>query len=589
MGQEVINIKRYLFSLIFGWLLLLCACHPLDNPSGNAGDEPEPEPLRITDLRFEVDTLFMSIGEVRKMKGIITPEELSPEVHIHWKGYNDSVIKVDEEGNVTAIDYGYTLLEAEIHNDNYGFFNRNIPVYVSRSVEPIPNPEEMYQKWLGSWQLSGPVYHPVYSSNLPTYSPLLDYFAAYTISISELVPMESYKLVGWEQFLGPSTGPSPFPGAPLVLVARFDKTTGDLVFFRNHAANLEEFYQTPYWSTGMFAYDGYYELSPNHNLGSFDHWYPCPEDVEIAYARFMDDKQAIVRGAYHLLGGTCYYHRGMGFSTCDGETLDKPMYFPLTLTRLNDIHVQQISLSETTLEMIVGTEYDLSAQWSPSGAIDLKYKWTSSHPEVVSVSYPEPAMLVESHLQALAPGRSDVTLTMGEVSATCEVVVKIPYIRFFKNSFRDLVCERWDTDGDGELSYEEAAAVTSLGSFRGVFIEFLDELQYFTSVKEIEPYCFESTSLHNVIIPASVEKIDTAAFALNYLNNVVFLGEPPALEYGALGYPDTDNHDWVHYWVPDEYYDLYMEEARKEGSMWVPYRRYIYKVSERKNWDYTYY
>lgn len=56
-----------------------------------------------------------------------------------------------------------------------------------------------------------------------------------------------------------------------------------------------------------------------------------------------------------------------------------------------------------------------------------------------------------------------------------------------------LVClKNWDTNGDGELSYEEAAAVTSIGTLfkENTAIISFKELEYFTSLTAIDDNAF---------------------------------------------------------------------------------------------------
>lgn len=87
----------------------------------------------------------------------------------------------------------------------------------------------------------------------------------------------------------------------------------------------------------------------------------------------------------------------------------------------------------------------------------------------------------------------------------------------FKDPYVKTICvAAWDTDGDSELSYAEATAVTTLGSkFKGnALIKNFDELQYFTHLTAIEESAFEKcTSLMSIIIPAGVETIGKQAFA----------------------------------------------------------------------------
>ena len=92
-----------------------------------------------------------------------------------------------------------------------------------------------------------------------------------------------------------------------------------------------------------------------------------------------------------------------------------------------------------------------------------------------------------------------------------------PNIIEFKDPYVKTICvAAWDTDGDSELSYAEATAVTTLGTkFKGnTLIESFDELQYFTHLTTIDDSAFEKcTSLISIIIPAGVETIGKLAFS----------------------------------------------------------------------------
>ena len=72
----------------------------------------------------------------------------------------------------------------------------------------------------------------------------------------------------------------------------------------------------------------------------------------------------------------------------------------------------------------------------------------------------------------------------------------------------------WDKNGDGELSYKEAAAVTNLyTAFKDQSIIAFTELRYFTSLEKIEDSAFYGcSSLRIVTIPDSVTEIGEEAF-----------------------------------------------------------------------------
>ena len=89
-------------------------------------------------------------------------------------------------------------------------------------------------------------------------------------------------------------------------------------------------------------------------------------------------------------------------------------------------------------------------------------------------------------------------------------------IVFVDANVKAICVANWDTNGDGELSYEEAAAVTDLGK---VFqsktkITSFDELRYFTGLTSISDNAFGNcSSLTSVTIPNSMTSIGSIAFS----------------------------------------------------------------------------
>ena len=79
---------------------------------------------------------------------------------------------------------------------------------------------------------------------------------------------------------------------------------------------------------------------------------------------------------------------------------------------------------------------------------------------------------------------------------------------------KSLCVSAWDSDGDGGLSYAEAASVTDLGTvFKGSGIETFDELRYFTSLLSVSSEAFRSCyRLRRVTLPPSVERVSSYAF-----------------------------------------------------------------------------
>ena len=100
-----------------------------------------------------------------------------------------------------------------------------------------------------------------------------------------------------------------------------------------------------------------------------------------------------------------------------------------------------------------------------------------------------------------------------------------PYnIVFEDDNVKDICVDNWDTNGDGELSYAEAAAVTTLNpsgaTNSSVFknnqaITYFNELQYFTGLTEIDNYAFAGcASLSAITLPSTITSIGEYAFGI---------------------------------------------------------------------------
>ena len=104
-------------------------------------------------------------------------------------------------------------------------------------------------------------------------------------------------------------------------------------------------------------------------------------------------------------------------------------------------------------------------------------------------------------------------------------------ITFADANVKAICVENWDTDGDGELSMDEAATVTSIGTLfkNNSQITSFDELQYFTGLTVIEESAFEDcNNLMSISIPSNVTSIgDRAFFDCSNLKSVVsYIMEP---------------------------------------------------------------
>ena len=106
-------------------------------------------------------------------------------------------------------------------------------------------------------------------------------------------------------------------------------------------------------------------------------------------------------------------------------------------------------------------------------------------------------------------------------------------IQFADPIVKSICVANWDTDGDGELSYTEAAAVTDLEYvFKGnTEIVSFDELQYFTGLTTLSDYAFNGCkNITSIIIPTNIDGLGMRVFDncnnlhYNEYNNACYLG-----------------------------------------------------------------
>lgn len=117
-------------------------------------------------------------------------------------------------------------------------------------------------------------------------------------------------------------------------------------------------------------------------------------------------------------------------------------------------------------------------------------------------------------------------------------------IEFADAEVKRICVENWDTNGDGELSYKEAATVTDLGdAFKGSYskptlITSFDELRYFSGLTSIGESAFRyCTSLTSVLIPKGVTSIGRDAFInCTSLTSIVIPEGVTSIENDAFAY-----------------------------------------------------
>ena len=152
-----------------------------------------------------------------------------------------------------------------------------------------------------------------------------------------------------------------------------------------------------------------------------------------------------------------------------------------------------------------------------------------------------------------SPGTYPINVSGGEaqnysfsyVPGTLTVTAIIPdgtNIVFADQLVKEICTDKWDANGDGELSRQEAAAVTDLGiTFMLEDIEYFEELKYFTGLNEIGDLSFLGCEkLKSVTIPANVTTINALAFELcSSLPSVYIPENVNTIEEGAFAYCES--------------------------------------------------
>ncbi len=106
------------------------------------------------------------------------------------------------------------------------------------------------------------------------------------------------------------------------------------------------------------------------------------------------------------------------------------------------------------------------------------------------------------------------------------------FIKFADDNVKAICIENWDTNGDGELSYKEAAEVSDISNkfCAKSEIKSFEEFQYFTEVTSIGNEAFYGcSSLTSIVIPEGVSSIGYSAF--NGCSNLTSIALPGGVTF----------------------------------------------------------
>lgn len=154
-------------------------------------------------------------------------------------------------------------------------------------------------------------------------------------------------------------------------------------------------------------------------------------------------------------------------------------------------------------------------------------------------------------------------------NAIASLRAKLHYIDISDEKAQTICVENWDTSMDGELTIEEAAAVTDIGEvFRNVpNMESLEVLRHFTGLTAIPSSAFRSSlQLRTVYLPAGVKSIGEFAFtSCNSMRYLILLNADEMVPQGLTGLPTKG----VTLFVPAAVYDTYRADSAWSSRCYV--------------------
>ena len=196
-----------------------------------------------------------------------------------------------------------------------------------------------------------------------------------------------------------------------------------------------------------------------------------------------------------------------GEATITAKAGEKEATCTVTVT----VPVESVSLDKSSITLEEEQTASLIATVLPEDATDKTVAWYSSNDSVAKVE--------NGFITAVKEGSATIIAKVGEIEAICEITVEInsknKKIQFADAKAKEKLVAAFDTNHDGELSYGEAAAVTSINGVFGdeTSIVSFEEFQYFTAVKDIPDKMFNGwTTLQKINLPNSIEIIGNYSF-----------------------------------------------------------------------------
>ena len=290
--------------------------------------------------------------------------------------------------------------------------------------------------------------------------------------------------------------------------------------------------------TDFFAYptssnEVYFGWMPREGVTSYDievSWSPDFDEEEDQLLTGLEGTDYTWIDYEYLFPNSTYYAHIRSHYVVDGtdhvsswsesfefETLEAcPVPTDLTATEVGNLIVE-LDWTETgdATEWVIAFQAD--------GEVGERYLNTYHHPYYLEAPYLEPGTTYTVRIHPLCPNGGFVF---------CEPITFTTSnnIDFADQNVKALCVANWDTNSDGELSYDEAEAVMALGEVfkNNDSITTFNELQFFTGLTSIADNAFGGCdNLTSVIIPFGVTSIGTSAFS--YCRNLTTVIVPEGL------------------------------------------------------------
>ena len=240
-----------------------------------------------------------------------------------------------------------------------------------------------------------------------------------------------------------------------------------------------------------------------------------PEPAGAATFELTETMKQFTSNDYSLIDvGRTFYVRLRAFYTFPGSSGEQSGWSePITVTMPEPCEKPENIVVEASA-------FSATLTWEGNAGEYYMWYWPQDNPDNYN-------MLAASNNSMTLNDLNSLTAYEGYITAICEYgIVSEPAVFSFTTTDNVIVFEdpavkticvsNWDTNGDEELSYYEAANVTDIS---GIFtfneeITSFNELQYFTGLTEIIANAFEDcTNLASVTLPESITSIENWAFS----------------------------------------------------------------------------